>query len=1084
MPYISDLHVHSHFSRATSKNLNLESLYQWAKIKGINVVGTGDFTHPEWFAELKEKLQPDGNGFFTLKDPPNDPGIPGIQTKNIDVRFCLTTEISSIYKYGDRVRKNHNLVYAPDLETVERLNHKLSSIGNLEADGRPILGLPSRDLLEIVLDTSERAHLVPAHIWTPWFSTLGSKAGYNSIDNCFRDLSDHLFAVETGLSSDPAMNWKLSALDRFTLISNSDAHSPSKLGREANLLETELSYDAMFEAFKTGNGFMGTYEFYPQEGKYHHDGHRKCDISFEPQQSLKHNNVCPQCGKPLTVGVLHRVEALSDRDKSLQPSGAADYQYIIPLPEVLGEIEDVGPNTKTVRKKFRLIISRFGNEFTLLHEVPIKDIRKKAGPVLAEAIKRIRNNEVHPQPGYDGVYGVINVFEPGEIERIRGQLGFFSNQYTKQTESTNSERSSIAPAEETKAPATDTSKLNKEQQLVVDATKGATLVKAGPGTGKTHTLIEWLAHQIKENDTPSEITAVTFTNKATDEIKERLRKRVGPQAEDISIGTFHALCWRWLQEQFPHLTTVYDASNRKMTIRILFPDLNKTDRNSLYEQLTDFLEFDSDIEPRFKVQVNTYRRHLWEQGVVDISDLIHRTIGELKSNGQWRSELRNRCRVLALDEFQDINPLQYQLVKLLGQGQNVLAIGDADQAIYGFRGSDVSLFFRFESDFDARSISLKQNYRSTDSILKAASSLIQHNRQHTRNELAAQRTSEHLIVSVGTDNPYREADYILTQINRYVGGTESLTTGTHTDSEYSYGFGDIAILFRTNSVGEALFKSLLKSGIPVHFGDGTSFFNEPPFTIVGDFIRLVQQPDDRLILSNILKEAYEWNQKQITSLLQSLTKSQKSLFSETIKETISQSLCDDITDLSRIYQKTAALIESNPQLLDAVTTICDHFIEDEKLSKPQQLKKETLLELSAESEGEISRFLEQLQLNPYTDVGRLKKQAVHLLTFHAAKGLEFPVVFIAAAEEGVTPILREDTDIEEERRLFYVAMTRAEDELQITHTRERWRFGAKESMQPSRFIDEISEDHITKRASFLKESSDGEQNKEEQLGLF
>ncbi len=463
MPYISDLHVHSYFSRATSKDLNLESLYQWAKIKGINVVGTGDFTHPEWFSELKEKLQPDGSGFFTLKDPPDGPAIPGIQTKDIDVRFCLTTEISSIYKYGDRVRKNHNLVFAPDLDTVERLNHKLASIGNLEADGRPILGLPSRDLLEIVLETSERAHLVPAHIWTPWFSTLGSKAGYDSIDNCFRDLSDHLFAVETGLSSDPAMNWKLSALDRFTLISNSDAHSPSKLGREANLLDTELSYDAMFNAFQTGDGFMGTYEFYPQEGKYHHDGHRKCDISFEPQHSLKHNNICPQCGKPLTVGVLHRVEALADRDKSRQPTGAADYQYIIPLPEVLGEILDVGPNTKTVQKKFRRTISTFGNEFSLLHEVPIENIRKKAGPVLAEAIKRIRNNEVHPQPGYDGVFGVINVFEHGEIERIRGQLGFFSNQSTNQPESSNSETSNIAPAQEEETTTADAPKLNKEQ---------------------------------------------------------------------------------------------------------------------------------------------------------------------------------------------------------------------------------------------------------------------------------------------------------------------------------------------------------------------------------------------------------------------------------------------------------------------------------------------------------------------------------------------------------------------------------------------------------------------------------------------
>lgn len=609
------------------------------------------------------------------------------------------------------------------------------------------------------------------------------------------------------------------------------------------------------------------------------------------------------------------------------------------------------------------------------------------------------------------------------------------------------------------------------------------MVKAGPGTGKTHTLIEWLARQIKENDVPSEITAVTFTIKAADEINDRLRNRVGPQAESISTGTFHALCWRWLQEQFPHLTTVYDASNRKMTLRILFPNLSKTDRNRLFEQLTDFLEFDKDIEPRFHDQITTYREHLWDQGAVDISDLIHRTIEELKSNNQWLSRLRNRCKVLAVDEFQDINSMQYQLVHLLGKGQNLLAIGDADQAIYGFRGSNVSLFFRFEDDFNARSISLKQNYRSTDSILNGASSLINHNNQSTNNKLIAQKKSQHHIASVEADNPYREADYILDQINRYVGGTESLTTGKHTNSEYSYSFGDIAILFRTNSVGEALFKSLLKSGIPVHFGDGTSFLNEPPFTIIGNILRLVQQPDDRLILSNILKEVYEWNQKQITSFLQSLTKFHTTLFGETLKETISQPLQEDLTDLSNIYKKAAELIDSNQQLFDAVTTICDHFIEDDKLSKSQQLKKETLLELSAESAGEISRFLKQLQLNPYADVGRLKKQAVHLLTFHAAKGLEFPIVFIAAAEEGVTPILREDTDFEEERRLFYVAMTRAEDELQIVHSKERWRFGEKESMKPSRFIDEISEDYI-KRQSIIENSSDDEQNEDEQLGLF
>ena len=366
MPYIADLHVHSHYSRATSKDLNLASLYQWAQIKGIDVVGTGDFTHPQWFQELKEKLVPDGSGFYRLKDPPQVPALPGLKSQAKDVRFCLTTEISSIYKQGGKVRKNHNLLYAPDLETVAKLNAKLATIGNLAADGRPILGLAARDLLEITLEASERAYLIPAHIWTPWFSTLGSKSGYDSIEACFRDLTPHIFALETGLSSDPAMNWKISALDGYTMISNSDAHSPQKLGREANLFNTAMTYDAMFEAMKTQKGFLGTLEFFPEEGKYHMDGHRKCGVCIEPATTQAYKGLCPACGQPLTIGVLHRVEELADRSQPQQPQGAANFEYIIPLPEIIAEIKNAGPNSKRVQQEFQQVIGQFGNEFSFL----------------------------------------------------------------------------------------------------------------------------------------------------------------------------------------------------------------------------------------------------------------------------------------------------------------------------------------------------------------------------------------------------------------------------------------------------------------------------------------------------------------------------------------------------------------------------------------------------------------------------------------------------------------------------------------------------------------------------------------------
>jgi uncharacterized protein (TIGR00375 family) len=415
MKYIADLHVHSHYSRATSKALNLETLYQWATIKGIHIVGTGDFTHPKWFLELQEKLISDGNGFFKLKNPPKQL----MTAQALDVRFCLSTEISCIYKDGHKVRKNHHLLYAPDFETAAKINVKLSTIGNLAADGRPILGLPARNLLEIVLEASERAYLIPAHIWTPWFSVLGSKAGYDSVEMCFKDLTSHIFALETGLSSDPAMNRLVSALDQYTMVSNSDAHSAQNLGREANLFDTACTYDAMFEALKTQQGFLGTLEFFPQEGKYFMDGHRNCGICFEPSTSLAHNGICPECKKPLTIGVLNRVVCLADREEPQPPPYAAGFEYIIPLPEIIAEIKGMGVSSKAVQNQFAAIIGLFDNEFTFLRDSPIEDIRQQLGSIYAEAISRLRNRQIIPNPGYDGVYGSIHVFQPGELKKLR-----------------------------------------------------------------------------------------------------------------------------------------------------------------------------------------------------------------------------------------------------------------------------------------------------------------------------------------------------------------------------------------------------------------------------------------------------------------------------------------------------------------------------------------------------------------------------------------------------------------------------------------------------------------------------------------
>jgi uncharacterized protein (TIGR00375 family) len=410
MLYTADLHIHSHYAKATSKFLCLETLHQWAQVKGINVLGTGDFTHPGWFSELTEKLVPAGNGFYRLKDKPTTAALPGIHPKDIAVQFCLSAEVCCEYVFENKVRKPHHLLYAPDLDTAGKINQRLSAFADLSLDGRPTLPISSRDLLEIVLSVSEKAYLVPAHAWTPWYSLLGSENGYNSMEECFRDLSSHIFALETGLSSDPAMNWTWSKLDHLTMLSSSDAHSLKKLGREANRFDTDLGYDAMFTAIQTGNGFKGTYEFFQEEGKYSYDGHRNCGICMSPEETMQHKGICPVCKKPLLIGAFHRAAVLSDRDQPQQPSRAPGFDYMIPLAEILSELEGTGVDSKKVNTAFIKVINFAGNEFSLLKEMPLKDIHV-FNPLLGEAIRRMRNGEVRRIPGYDGVYGSIRLFD-------------------------------------------------------------------------------------------------------------------------------------------------------------------------------------------------------------------------------------------------------------------------------------------------------------------------------------------------------------------------------------------------------------------------------------------------------------------------------------------------------------------------------------------------------------------------------------------------------------------------------------------------------------------------------------------------
>jgi uncharacterized protein (TIGR00375 family) len=395
--------------------MTLENLSQSAQTKGIDVLGTGDFTHPEWFKSIKENLQPAEEGLFRLK------------SSDLKTRFLLTTEISCIYSKKGKVRKIHLIVLAPTIKIVGQINNQLNLIGNLKSDGRPILGIDAKDLVKIILNVSDSCFIIPAHIWTPWFSLFGSRSGFDSLEECFEDYSKYIFALETGLSSDPPMNWRLSQLDNFTLVSNSDSHSPERIGREANVLTGELNYSSIIDIIKSKDPkrFLYTIEFFPEEGRYHYDGHSNCQISTAPEETKKYNGLCPVCGKPLTVGVLNRVNQLADRPAGFRPPGVIAYKNLVPLKEIIGEVLGFGPNSKKVSQEYDNLTNNFGSELFILLDLPSEELKSKTLPGIIEGIEKVRKGQVDVVPGYDGLYGKISIFSQKEKRNLSGQKQLF-----------------------------------------------------------------------------------------------------------------------------------------------------------------------------------------------------------------------------------------------------------------------------------------------------------------------------------------------------------------------------------------------------------------------------------------------------------------------------------------------------------------------------------------------------------------------------------------------------------------------------------------------------------------------------------
>jgi DNA helicase-2/ATP-dependent DNA helicase PcrA len=1080
--FIADFHIHSHLSRATARNLNLEHLNLWAQLKGIRILGTGDFTHPQWFSELREKLECTEPGLFKLGPEfatETEPQVFG--SCQGPVRFMLSAEISCIYKKNGRTRKNHNVVFVPDFESAEKLNRALERIGNIRSDGRPILGLDARDLLETVLDVSPDAHLIPAHIWTPWFSLFGSKSGFDSLEECFGDLSDMVFAVETGLSSDPPMNWRLSALDELALISNSDAHSPSNVGREANIFETDLSYFSMFDALRSGDSsrFLGTIEFFPEEGKYHHDGHRKCNMRMSPKESLEHNNVCPKCGRPVTIGVMHRVEELADRDEGLRPKGAPPFRSLLTLPEIIAQTKGVGPKTNWVQAQYRQLLDQYGPEFTILMDLPLEDLEAKGDVVIAEGLRRMRQRQIDIAAGYDGEFGSITLFTPEERQTLSGQgsLGFFrgdslgrekkrpekpertpERRETARTKSTYAS-SSVPVSREGDVNSEEESDpilrgLNPRQKEAVCHEETPLLIVAGPGTGKTLTLTRRIGYLICRGVArPEQVLAITFTNKAAEEMKDRLRARPGGESR-VTVGTFHALGYEIIREERrlggqSDKLVIIDETRAGELLREIMKGLESTvprkerggflDKISRAKQNLLGYELFEESDPGFAVAYRLYQEALQRVGGVDLDDLILLPVKLLENESEVSGRYRERFRFISVDEYQDINFAQYRLIQLLSpHGENLCVIGDPDQAIYGFRGADSRYFLQFESDYPgAKTVCLERNYRSSETILHASTSLISQNKSSRERSIWSNISGDSFL-SIGeypTDKA--EAESIVHTIEQLMGGTShfSLDSGrvdTVQDSE-NRSFSDFAVFYRLHSQGKMLEEAFERSGIPFHRIGG---------------------------------EALAKN-RRVREVLQVL---QDGVEGDTILHT------DKGQDRSVPWSGETRGDGSLSEMLRSI-------IEDLEFDSDEDVLKALVSEAETWT-GDVGEFFARMALKSDLDIFDLRAEKVTLMTLHASKGLEFPIVFISGCEADLLPYRpdgRPPSPVEEERRLFYVGLTRGKERVFLTRARRRTLFGRTKVQDPSPFLGEI-EDYLKELSTSPRRFT--QERSRKQLDLF
>ena len=1085
MNFIADFHTHSYLSRATSKESTLEHYAKWARLKGINLIGTGDFTHPKWFGEIKEKLVEDTPGIYKFKEEPQLEILNGVKLDSSDVRFILTVEISSIYKKGDKVRKVHNLIFAPNIETVSKINQSLARIGNIESDGRPIIGLDSRNLLELVLQASEDAFIIPAHIWTPWFSVLGSKSGFDSIEECFDDLSPYIFALETGLSSDPDMNWRLSQLDKFTLISNSDAHSPSKLGREANLFDTEMNYYKIRDAIKTGKGFIKTVEFYPEEGKYHFDGHRKCNVRLSPEESAQLNNLCPVCGKPLTIGVMNRVAELADRKEPEKPEKAPDFINLIPLAEIIGQIYSWGPSSKKIWPQYTNIISKFNSEFDFLLNTPLDDIKNSFDSLLSEGIRRVRTGEVKLLAGYDGEFGEICIFDQEEKKSFLGNTYLFNVKTENNEEKPPAIPEPVVKGPEMKKEIKEGIPFNEAQQEAIEYSGHSLIIKAGPGTGKTRTLTEKIVYTLHNYEVrPENILAVTFTNKAARELKERIGNALKNQEHlnKITIGTFHHLGLLILKENTEIMPVIISEEERW---NFLSEELTLIQKREILKNISKYKQA---IVSPYEVEDENDRKHyeIYQQNLEKISafdydDLILKPVKILELDDYKQNYYQQKFSHIFIDEYQDINYSQYRLINLIYSPSNhICVIGDPNQAIYGFRGADYKYFMQFGKDYpDSREITLNQNYRSGQTILDASGNVIKHNDMPVQLNAVKKIKGEILYSKLPTEKS--EAEYVIKNIEKLIGGISlfSVDSGRGGYDDENVSFKDIAVLYRTHSQQKYMKEAFERSGIPFQIIGDKSYFNKKGVKEVISYLKAAVFDEGIPVKDLLTTPDRKYHSEDIDKINRLLYEGKKI---KELKEIFrlhvntEKSLTDIANKLNEIKKILIELYSRNDEtkgleiLIRDLFTYCGYDV----LTADQQ----RFISFCSSFNNDIKSLLEYIMLNDNNEYDPAVER-VTLMTMHASKGLEFDIVFITGCEEGLIPYtLFGNSTIEEERRLFYVGMTRAKNKLFLTSSAKRMVYGQIIQNDESRFIDEIG--------SFVNTHKEPVKKKKEssQLSLF